>query len=161
MWRDDRGRESDLTCPDILTKHAGRTNHGPDGDNGANQKEDDVKLIPMTAAVALLCAGAAQAVEESDYLLESAQDLADLCGAPGDMSAIHMCHGFLVGVGQMHQGIVEAVGASIYCVPDDTDVTRDSFSAEFAQWIAANPEKGELVARRGLLEFATVRFPCQ
>ena len=117
----------------------------------------------LTCALALTAAMAlpALAAEDSDYLLETAGDLADLCDEPENAAAIHMCHGYLMGVHHMHQGIVDSMNIRIYCIPPDTPKTRNDVVNDFVAWVAATPGAAEMPARRGLLGFAQQEFPCE
>lgn len=116
----------------------------------------------ITAAVLFaLAAMSADAAEEADFRLETAANLARLCGAPSDPSAIHMCQGYLLGVHHMHHALDAALGVKVYCLPADGGVTRDTAARDFAAWVAANPDAGAMPAREGLLRWAQVTFPCQ
>lgn len=119
-------------------------------------------MIKMSLAALLLAAMAlpAAAAEEEDFLLESAGDLADICDEPDNAAAIHMCHGYLVGVNQMHAAIVEALGVEVYCIQPGETVTRNSVAADFSAWVAANPDMANLSAREGLLTWARQTHPC-
>lgn len=110
----------------------------------------------MLAAIALPAAAA----EEDDYLLETAEDLADICDEPENASAIHMCHGYLVGVHQMHAAIASALDVEVYCIPEDAGVTRNSVAADFSAWVKANPSAATMSAREGLLSWARQTYPC-
>lgn len=114
----------------------------------------------LASAIGIAFAFNAQAADESDYLLKTASDLADLCSATQDPSAIHMCHGYLVGVHQMYVGISQIHSTDIYCVPEDATMSRDQFVAEFVTWVGGNAEAQTMTARRGLLTFAAQTFPC-
>jgi hypothetical protein len=114
----------------------------------------------MAAFLAALSLPAA-ASEDEDYMLETAGDLADLCDEPENASAIHMCQGFLVGVHQMHGVITEALGVTVYCIPTDTGITRNSVAADFSAWVKAHPDMAGLPAREGLLTWAHQTYPCK
>jgi hypothetical protein len=113
----------------------------------------------MTAILAALSLPAV-AAEEDDYLIESGEDLADICDEPGNAAAIHMCQGYLIGVHQMHAAIVEALGVEVYCIPADAGVTRTKVAADFSAWVAANPAMADLSAREALLTWARQTYPC-
>ncbi|MGD1925587.1 MAG: Rap1a/Tai family immunity protein [Paracoccaceae bacterium] len=121
-----------------------------------------VRSVALASAVgALAGATPANAAEEQHYALQTAEDLGVLCAATSDSAAIHMCHGYLIGVNHMHRAIVDAVGASVYCVPDGVTVTRDSAAADYATWISENTEAAGLSPREGLLRWASIAFPCE
>lgn len=115
----------------------------------------------LCAAVVLATAGsAASAATEQDFLLTTTGNLGNLCGAPANVAAIHMCQGYLVGVNHMHGAIYGTLQRGIYCIPEGTSATRDSIARDFSAWVAANPDKASLPARTGLLEWAATAFPC-
>ncbi len=114
----------------------------------------------MAAVVAAIALPAA-ASEKEDFLLETAGDLADLCDEPENAAAIHMCQGYIVGVHQMHAAISAALGISVYCIPEDAGVTRNSVMADFSAWVKAHPDMAELSAREGLLTWARETYPCK
>jgi hypothetical protein len=119
-------------------------------------------LKPIGAAALLaLSSSVAWAADTEDFVLDSAGDLADLCSNPGEVAAIHMCQGYLAGVNHMHAAMAAAVGAGVYCIPQDGSVTRNSAARDFAAWVAATPEVASMPARDGLLEWARQTYPCK
>lgn len=112
-------------------------------------------------AAALLLAGPATAAEEEDYLLATAEDLAALCGAPADVSAIHMCQGFLVGAHRVFETIGHVLGDPLYCLPTDGSASRDTAARDFAAWIAQTPEAATMSSSDGLLRWARTTYPCR
>ena len=117
------------------------------------------------ALAAALTAGAAQGVEQDDFVLDTAADLAALCSvSPSDVandSARHMCLGFIVGVHQMHEAVESALNRGIYCVPVDAQPSRDDVAVAIAAWIKADPERGGLEAHDGVLIWAAETYPCE
>ncbi|MGI9492941.1 MAG: hypothetical protein ACR2QF_11135 [Geminicoccaceae bacterium] len=116
-------------------------------------------LLPICTAM-VLSSAPAKAVDETAYLLKSAADLASLCGAPEDPSAIHMCQGFLVGSHRIFEAIGESIGEPLYCVPDDGSVTRDSVARDLAAWISSDAEIAAMVPHEAVLEWARITQPC-
>ena len=114
----------------------------------------------LTAA-ALLLAGPAVAAEEEDYLLKTAGNLAALCGAPTDVSAIHMCHGFLVGVNRVFEAVGQGLGDPLYCLPTDGSASRDTIARDFAAWVAATPDAASMSPSDGLLRWVRATYPCR
>ncbi|MEM7236343.1 MAG: hypothetical protein AAF501_00740 [Pseudomonadota bacterium] len=115
------------------------------------------------SALAVVLAGttSAGAVEESNYLLTTAGDLGALCGAPSDASAIHMCHGFLVGVHRMHLEIADAMGVAVYCIPKDGSITRDSVAAGLSSWISSDATIGDMKPAEAVITWAKTIHPCK
>ncbi len=121
----------------------------------------------LAAALAAgLFATAAHAVEEDDFILDTAADLAALCTVDSsdvqNDSARHMCLGFIVGVHQMHEAVEAAMNKGVYCVPPDAQPSRDDVAVAIAAWINAEPEaRGALEAHDGVLSWAAETYPCQ
>ncbi len=114
----------------------------------------------FAAATLALLAGPAAAADSEDYLLTTAGDLADLCAAPEDASAIHMCEGFLVGAHRVFDAIGDSLDDPLYCLPADGSVSRDSVARDFAAWVAATPDTAAMSAIDGLLKWARTTYPC-
>ncbi|MEM6933765.1 MAG: Rap1a/Tai family immunity protein [Pseudomonadota bacterium] len=114
------------------------------------------------SALAVVLAGTAtaSALEDTNYLLKTAGDLAALCGAPSDPSAIHMCQGFMVGVHRMQLEIAEATGTQLYCIPQDGSVTRDSISADLSAWIASDAKLVGMKPAEAVITWAKTVHPC-
>ncbi|MGI9509361.1 MAG: Rap1a/Tai family immunity protein [Geminicoccaceae bacterium] len=102
----------------------------------------------------------AKAEDHGAYLLKSAADLAELCGAPKDPSAIHMCQGFLVGTHRVFQAVGEGIEQQLYCVPDDGSVTRDSVARDLAAWIDSDTAVAGLTPHEAVLRWAIATHPC-
>jgi hypothetical protein len=135
----------------------------PERAQGKARDEEERRRIMRTAlfmATALLVAGPAMAVEEEDYLLQTAGDLAALCGAPEDVSAIHMCQGFLVGANRVFAAVGQALGDPLYCLPTDGSASRDTAARDFAAWVAATPDAASMSSSDGLLRWARTTYPC-
>ena len=115
----------------------------------------------LFTAAALLLAGPAPGADTDDYLLTTAGDLAALCGAPTDVSAIHMCHGFLVGAHRVFETVGQALGSPLYCLPADGSVSRDTVARDFAAWLATTPEAVSMSPSDGLLQWVRTTYPCR
>jgi hypothetical protein len=120
-----------------------------------------VKKLVCATALAITAGSPAGATEEANFLLNSAGDLAALCGAPSEPAAIHMCEGYLLGIHHMHGAIDEALGAKVYCLPTDGSVTRDTAAHDFSAWVAATPDAAAMSAREGVLHWAQITYPCK
>jgi hypothetical protein len=123
------------------------------------------------AVLAAACLGAlapapASAVEPEAFMIDTAADLARLCSAPetdpNRAAAIHMCHGFLVGVHHFHAAFANALGEPVYCIERaEPRPTRDEVSAALAAWIEETPGKGGMEALPAVLDWAAATFPCE
>ncbi|MDF2235754.1 Rap1a/Tai family immunity protein [Albimonas sp. CAU 1670] len=117
------------------------------------------------AALLATPVAAAAATEESDFVLDTAGDLADLCATPADsplhVAAIHMCQGYLLGAHHFHAALAAELGEDIYCPPPATQApSRNEITSAFVDWMAANPDIRSREALDGLLIWAAAAYPC-
>ncbi|MEM7526783.1 MAG: Rap1a/Tai family immunity protein [Pseudomonadota bacterium] len=108
--------------------------------------------------------GDAGTTDEGDYLIVDTSDLVDLCNTklqePNFASAIHMCHGYFVGVHQLHQAaLTPSETGGFYCLPSPPP-TRDEAVVQFIAWAQADKDVMGLPAIEGLMRWAASDFPC-
>lgn len=134
-----------------------------------SQREARRRLAGGKAAgavfAALMAASPAAAVDEGDFVIDTAGDLADLCAAAPDSplhaAAVHMCQGYLLGVHHFHTALAIELGNDIYCPPPPEQTqTRNEVTAAFVAWVAANPQVRGGEALDGLLAWAAAAYPC-
>jgi len=116
-------------------------------------------------AIALALAGSpGKATEESDFVIDTAADLATLCGTapehPMHTAAVHMCHGYLMGLHHMHFAVEEAMGGGIYCIPAENPPSRNQVVADYVAWTVARSDADSIEAVDSVLLFAAETFPC-
>lgn len=126
--------------------------------------------IRLAAAAAFVAAAGAvgtpaEAVDESDFMIDNTAQLAALCTAPetdpNHARAVQMCHGYLLGVHHFHTALAVELDDDIYCLPPGGAVpTRNEAAASFSDWVAANPGIAETEALDGLLTWAAQTYPC-
>jgi hypothetical protein len=119
----------------------------------------------LIAALMVAPAIGAGATEESDFVLDNAGDLADVCATPTDsplyMAAIHMCQGYIMGVHHFHTALALELGDDIYCPPPpERSQTRNEITGAFVAWVADNPDIRSSEALDGLLSWAAAAYPC-
>ena len=124
-----------------------------------------MKRVAIALTVALT-AGAAQGVEQDDFVLDSAANLAALCAvSSSDLandSARHMCLGFIVGVHRMHEAVEAAMDRGVYCVPPDAEPSRDDVAVAISAWVNEDAEtRGALEAHDAVLSWASETYPCE
>jgi len=108
---------------------------------------------------------AGAAVTTDNFLLRTTHDLVELCGAPrGDplfSSAIHLCHGFLVGVYQYHEALTSGrAEPPIICVQVGRELTRDDAAQLFVAWARERPQLMNERPVEGLMRWAVEAWPC-
>jgi len=130
-------------------------------------QENEMRKIPVLVFAAALSGSVvpAAAVDESRFLLRNTADLGALCSAtaeePRALEAMHMCHGYLVGLHHFHEAMSFAKGAApIYCLGQESPPTRQDAAADFVAWIDENPDAVDLPAVEGAVRWAATRFPC-
>ena len=125
--------------------------------------------IGAMAAAGLAAMGSPAAAQgeiaPTSYQMRSVSDLAALCSArPGGAkaeAAIHLCHGFLTGVGQYHAA-TRRIGSPrppLFCPPDPPP-TLTQASAGFSTWARSNPQFAGEPAVDGLVRWAQATYPC-
>lgn len=115
-------------------------------------------LTALALAGAIAAPGAASAAATvKDFELGSAAALGALCADRANPAAIHMCQGFLLGVNNVHDVLVE----TFYCLPPNGSVTRDAAAAAFASWAASKGAEAQtMTALDGLVTWAMETYPC-
>jgi hypothetical protein len=114
----------------------------------------------LLAAAAALLAAPALAIDESTFLVPTGKELGELCAATEDPSAIHFCHGFIVGVHRLQLEVAKATGVAVYCIPENATVTRKSAAADFSAWVAGNAEAAAMPALDAFFTWAKTVAPC-
>jgi len=126
-----------------------------------------MRKFACAASVALLMTVASTAranVTVENFSLDTMGDLMALCGVdaadPNAVAAIHMCHGYFIGLVHFHIVMGRALEGNIYCMKDDERPTRDQAIAMLVEWSRAHPENNDLEAVDGVLKWAAETYPC-
>lgn len=103
-------------------------------------------------------------VTEENFVIDTTADLVALCGVdaadPNAIAAIHMCHGYFVGLHHFHIVMGRALEGELYCMKDEERPTRDQAIAMLVEWSRAHPEHDSLEAIDGVLQWAAGTYPC-
>jgi hypothetical protein len=125
------------------------------------------RLLLAGFGLAVASAAAAPAwaeLEPEDFVIDSAQDLVDLCSVPAGnelhLQAIHMCHGFATGVTQYALLWSQENGAALFCVPEPRP-TRNEVIADWISWMGAHPQYLGDPAPEAVVRFLVESFPCR
>lgn len=129
-------------------------------------KNNILKSIALSAAVLLMIASSAVALEKEDYNFSTTKNLYNLCSAPEDHSdfptAIYACRGFIAGAVQYHNGVSKIENLPrLICYPAGTTL-KDGENA-FNAWAEANMDNQELmneVPVKGLVRALSEAYPC-
>ncbi len=104
-------------------------------------------------------------VTEENFALDTTGDLIALCGVdagdPNAMAAIHMCHGYFVGLHHFHTMMGRSLEGHVYCMEVEERPTRDQVIAMLVEWSRAHPEHDSMEAIDGVLQWAADTYPCE
>jgi len=128
-------------------------------------------FLPGASGVSLgvrsLWPGAAGAVDSSNFVLNTTQDLYQLCSTPNNdplrTAAINYCEGFLLGVVTFQNAIADAnANKRLICYPQG--VTRDQGIQAFVTWAASHQQDRKFMtdsALMGALRGLASKWPCK
>lgn len=125
------------------------------------------KSLALSAAVLLMTASSALALEKEDYNFLNTKHLYNLCSAPSDHNdfptATYACRGFIAGAVQYHNGVSDIKKLPrLICYPEGTTLKdgEDAFNA----WAEANKDNEELMSElpvEGLVRALSEAYPCK
>jgi hypothetical protein len=126
-----------------------------------------MRKFACATVVALLFALSPNAyanVTEENFRLDTTRDLIALCGVregdPRAVAAIHMCHGYVMGLVHFNIVMGKVLEGSVYCIEDGERPTRDQAIAMLVDWSRAHPEHDGKEAVDGVLQWAAETYPC-
>ena len=122
-------------------------------------------IVVLLLMAALLLPGFAGAVDETDFKLESTEDLIDLATTSPDdplyPHAINFLHGFLVGAYHYHEAMAMGPeGVRLFCPPDQVP-SRNEVINEFIGWAKKHPEYWKEPAVETEFRFLMEKWPCK
>lgn len=124
------------------------------------------KLAFVTAVVTLsiVFSAARGEVTEENFQIDTTKDLIALCSVdasdPNAVAAIHMCHGYVMGLVHFHILIGRALEGSVFCLEDAQRPTRDEAIALLVAWSRQHPEHDSKEAANGVVQWAAETYPC-
>ena len=114
--------------------------------------------------LAIASSGVHAKVMEENFRLDTMRDLIALCdadkGDPNAIAAIHMCHGYVLGLTHFNILMGRALEGTVYCIKDAERPTRDQFVELLVTWSGNHPEHDSLEAIDGVLQWASDTYPC-
>ena len=115
--------------------------------------------------ISLLIPGIVGAVSEEDFVVDTTENLLNLCTASPDdplyHQAINFCHGFLVGA--YHYHVAESngpKGVKLVCLPEQPP-SRNEAVDMFVQWTKARPHHWKDEAVETEFRFLIEKWPCK
>lgn len=101
--------------------------------------------------------------DQSDFELNTASDLAEVCNVPADdplaEKAVYFCLGFVTGLAHYHTAISKAEDIKpLFCPAQDP--TRIELALTFLKWYGKNPKFKDISPENGVLRAAAEKWPC-
>lgn len=122
------------------------------------------KLICILLAVGLLMPTLAAAADQEDFMVDSTDDIVNLCATPIDhpmyTAAIHFCHGYLVGAYAYYDALASGPeGVRLVCFSDPVP-SRNEIIGMYVDWAKTHPEHMNEAPVDSLFMFLTEKWPC-
>ena len=121
-------------------------------------------IATVVALWALAPQTGAASVTEDHFRIDTFKDLVALCGVsasdPNANAAIHMCHGYVIGLVHFHELMGRALDGTVFCMAEDKRPTRDAAIHMLVRWSNEHPEYNSEEAIDGVLRWAAAQYPC-
>jgi len=124
------------------------------------------KLYALLFGILTLSAAASAAtfVDQSHFLVDTADDLVILCSAgpddPHQEQALSFCLGYVTGAYHYHlKSTGGPAGKGFVCVPDPAP-SRNEAVASYVAWMGEHPDLKQQDAVDTLFQWAANQYPC-
>jgi hypothetical protein len=102
-------------------------------------------------------------LDQADFELKTASDLAEVCNAPSDdplvEKAVYFCLGFVTGLAHYHAAISQASDIDPITCPQK-DPTRVELALTFLRWYEKNPQYKDIPPEDAVMRAAAEKWPC-
>ncbi|MGD1973910.1 MAG: Rap1a/Tai family immunity protein [Desulfobacterales bacterium] len=102
-------------------------------------------------------------LDQADFELNTAADLAEVCNAPPDdplvEKAVYFCLGFVTGLAHYHTAISMADDIDPITCPAK-DPSRVELALTFLKWYEKNPQFKDIAPEDAVLRAAAEKWPC-
>ena len=129
--------------------------------------------IFSTSMIAFIClaffmitpvCGEDDLLDQADFALNTASDLAEVCNAPPDdplvQKAVYFCLGFVTGLGHYHAAISQAEDIDPITCPDE-NLSRIELALTFLRWYEKNPQFKDITPEDAVMRAAAEKWPCK
>ena len=120
--------------------------------------------VAAVVALAIVPSAAQADVTEENFRLDTFEDLVALCGVeagdPNATAAVHMCHGYVIGLTHFHILVGRSLEGDVYCIEEGERPTRDEAVRMLVDWSKSHPEHDSKEAIDGVLHWAADVYPC-
>jgi hypothetical protein len=124
-----------------------------------------ILISAMLAALAIATGTARADVTSENFMLRTTSDLIALCSVsrndPNAMAAIHFCEGYYLGLDHFAEAIGRPFRNTLYCPPENLQLTRDQVTGMLVTWHRQNPQFGGEAPLNGIVRWAAATWPCK
>ncbi len=118
----------------------------------------------MTLGIVLPVFGEADGLlDQADFELKTASDLAEVCNAPADdplvEKAVYFCLGFVTGLAHYHTAISASENIDPIACPAK-DPSRVELALTFLKWYEKNPQFRDIAPEDAVMRAAAEMWPC-
>ena len=103
-------------------------------------------------------------LDQADFELKTASDLAEVCNAPPDdplvEKAVYFCLGFVTGLAHYHTAISMAEDIDPITCPSQ-DPSRVELALTFLRWYEKNPQFKDIPPEDAVMRAAAKKWPCK
>jgi hypothetical protein len=121
-------------------------------------------VVAVFVSVSMVFSAARAEVTEENFLIDTTKDLVALCSVdasdPNAIAAIHMCHGYVMGLVHFHILVGRALEGSVFCLDEAQRPTRDEAITTMVAWSRSHPEHDSKEAANGVVLWAADTYPC-
>jgi hypothetical protein len=121
-------------------------------------------VVTVFLSVSIVFSAAHAEVTEKNFRIDTTKDLVALCSVdasdPNAVAAIHMCHGYVMGLVHFHILIGRALEGSVFCIDDAQRPSRDAAITKLVAWSRNHPEHDSKEAANGVVQWAADTYPC-
>ncbi len=118
----------------------------------------------VVVTMSIVFSAARAEVTEENFRIDTTKDLVALCSVdasdPNAVAAIHMCHGYVMGLVHFHILMHRALEGSVFCIDEAERPSRDEAIAMLVTWSRSHPEHDSKEAANGMVQWAADTYPC-
>jgi Rap1a immunity proteins len=123
-----------------------------------------IVFVCLTVLIIMPACAEDDLLDQADFELNTASDLAEVCNAPPDdplvEKAVYFCLGFVTGLAHYHTAISQAEDIDPITCPQK-DPSRVELALTFLKWYEKNPQYKEIAPEDAVLRAAAERWPCK
>ena len=123
-----------------------------------------IVCVCLTVLIAASARAGDDLLDQADFELKTASDLAEVCNAPPDdplvEKAVYFCLGFVTGLAHYHTAISMAEDIDPITCPSQ-DPSRVELALTFLRWYEQNPQFKDIAPEDAVMRAAAEKWPCK